>query len=234
MKARRTKERRQPHQKNKRSGRSKASRELMPLMNQPTMTSYARNAVRAETDVVLAFQVNRVALNAGGTTCSIRYTPNGTYDVDPVLGSTSTPGFTEWMALYNYYRVIKVQYELDIANNESVPVRAYVGFTNSDPGTVGSTFLPGNPLYKSKLLAGKGGIDVHRFRDVKTVSTVVGTTGVETEDNYRGTVATNPVDLIYLEAAGNTINGGFLAAGLTVSGSVRMFIRFYDPKILFA
>lgn len=206
----------------------------MPLMNSPAMTSYARNAVRPETDVVLSFQVNKVITNAAGSTCSARYTPNGAYDVDPVLGSTSTPGFVEWTGLYNYYRVVKVQYELDVANNESIPVRAYTGFTNSDPGTVGSSFLPGNPLYKSKLLAAKGGIDVHRFRDGKTVSTVVGTTGVETEDNFRGTATTNPTDLIYLEIAGNTVSGAFLGAGITVSGVVRMFIRFYDPKILFA
>jgi len=204
------------------------------MMNSPAMPSYARNAVRPETDVVLAFQVNKIALNAAATTCSVRYIPNGAYDVDPVLGSTATPGFTEWMALYSYYRVVKVSYQLDIANNEAVPVRAYCGFTNTDPGTVGSTFLPGNPLYKSKLLAGKGGIDVHRFQDTKTVSTVIGTRGVEVEDNYRGTATSNPVDLIYLEVAGNTVSGAFLGAGITVSGSVRMFIRFYDPKILFA
>lgn len=226
--------RRLPLQAKPKQRRVRTKRELMPLMNSPAMTSYARNAVRPETDVVLAFQVNKIALNAGASTCSIRYTPNGAYDVDPTLGSTATPGFTEWMALYTYYRVVKVSYELDIANNEAIPVRAYVGFTVTDPGTTGSTYMPGNPLYKSKLLAGKGGIDVHRFRDTKTVSTVIGSKGVEMEDNYRGTSASNPTDLIYLEAAGNTVSGAFLAAGLTVSGNVRMFIRFYDPKILFA
>lgn len=205
----------------------------MPLMNAPKMTSYARNAVRPETDVVLSFQVNKVALNAAGSSCGIRYTPNGAYDVDPVLGSTSTPGFLEWTALYTYYRVIKVSYQFDIANNELVPVRAYVGFTVTDPGTTGNSQFPGNPLFKSKLLAGKGGLDVCRLKDTKTVASVVGTSGVETEDNFRGTATSNPTDLIYLFAGGNSIGGAFLGSGISVAGSVRMYIRFFDPKILF-
>lgn len=197
------------------------------------MSSYGQNAVRPETDVCLSFQVSKTAINAAASTCGIRLTPNGAFDVDPILGSTNTPGFSEYAALYNYYRVVKVEYDLEICNLETFPVRAYTFFANTDPGTVGNFQFPGGPYCKSHLLAGKTGTDLQHFKDSKLVATVVGTSAVEKEDNFRAAVTANPVDLIWLGIAGNSVAGAFLPNGIAIAGQVRMYTRFYDAKVLF-
>lgn len=214
-------------------------RDVIPLTHVPKMRTYRRNILPPEMDVVLAYQPNKSALNAAASTCGIRFYANGAYDVDPVLGSTVMPGFTTYMGtspttgLYNYYRVIKVKYDLEFANLETFPVRAYAGFTNTDPGSTGNLQLPANPMFKSHLLAAKGGNDTCRFRDTRTIAAIVGSGNVESEDNFRGTFSANPVDLCYLFAGGNSVAGAFLPNGLAIAGSIYMTIRFFDSKVEF-
>jgi len=163
----------------------------------------------------------------------VRFTPNGAYDVDPILGSTNTPGFAEMAILYSYYRVIKVGYRLEICNNETFPVRVYSVLQNTDPGTVGNLQFPGNPMAKSFLLSAKGGMDRTVLSDTKQVATVAGARGVEFEDNYRAVVTANPLDLIYLGIGGNSIGIAFLPNGVTTTGTIKMWVRFYGSKALF-
>jgi hypothetical protein len=213
---------------------------LIPLTSVPRMRTDARRILPPEMDIVLAYQPNKTALNAGASTCGIRFYANGAYDVDPVLGSTTMPGFTTFIGtstttgLYNYYRVIRTGYNISICNNESFPVRVYTGFTNTDPGTVGNIQLPGNPMFKNALLSAKGGNDRVTFKDSKTIATIVGSSGVETEDNFRGVYNANPVDLTYLFVGGNSVAGAFLPNGISIAGSITMTIRFYDSKVEFA
>jgi hypothetical protein len=184
-------------------------------------------------DKVLCFQVNKVVTNPAGLAAMVRFTPNGAYDVDPVLGSTSTPGFAEWSNFYNYYRVIKVSYKVEVANTENFPVRVYSILMNTDPGTVGNSQFAGNPLSRSHLLSVARGLDRATLSDTRQVAEVVGTRGVETEDNYRAQTNANPLDLIWLGFGAFNPGTAFLASGVVVVGSIKMFIRFYDPKPLF-
>jgi len=203
------------------------------MMKQVSTVSGRRPIIPPETDVLLSFQVNKLITNAAGTTAMVRFQPNAAYDVDPILGSTNTPGFAEWATLYAYYRVVKVGYKIEICNNEAFPVRSYALFQNTDPGTVGNLQFPGNPMAKSYLLSAKGGMDRTTLTDTKQVATIVGARGVETEDNYRAAVTGNPLDLIYLGIGGNSIGISFLPNGITCSGVIKMWVRFYDPKSLF-
>lgn len=203
------------------------------MMKRVDANSTVRTLIPAETDKILSFQVNKVAFNAANILAMVRFTPNGTFDVDPTLGSTTTPGFTEWAAFYNYYRVIKVAYDIEVANNETFPLRVYTILTNTDPGTIGNPQFSGNPLAKTALISGKGGMDRCRLRDLKQVSQVVGSQAPETEDNFRAAVTTNPVDVIHLGIGCFNPGSAFVPNGVAVVGVIRMFIRFYDPKTLF-
>jgi hypothetical protein len=212
---------------------------LIPLTKVPRTPNAGRRILPPEMDIKLAYQPNKTAINAAASTCGIRFYANGAYDVDPVLGSTTMPGFTTFIGtssttgLYNYYRVIRTSYDLTICNNEAFPVRVYTGYTNTDPGTTGNLQLPGNPMFKSALISAKGGNDRVRFRDTKNIATILGSSGVETEDNFRGTYTANPVDLVYLFVGGNSVAGAFLPNGLSIAGSLTMTIRFYDSKVEF-
>lgn len=203
-------------------------------MRAVSTTSGTRPVIPPEMDVMLSFQVNKTVTNAAGTTAMVRYTVNGAYDVDPVLGSTNTPGFAEWATLYTYYRVVKVAYRIEVVNNEAFPVRCYSLFQNTDPGTVGNLQFPGNPLAKSFLLSAKGGQDRCVLSDAKQTATITGARGVEFEDNYRAAVTANPVDLTWMGIGANSIGIAFLPNGVTSCGVIRLYTRFYNPKALFA
>lgn len=192
-----------------------------------------QNIIPSEHDAVLAFQVYKLVTNAAAVTCQTRFQINGAYDVDPVLGSTNTPGFAEWASLYTYYRVVAASYDLEIVNNEAFPVRAYSVFTNTDPGTVGNNQYPGNPLAKSHLLSAKGGLDRAHLKMYRQISQITGARGVETEDNYRAAVTAVPLDLAWLGIGGVSLSPAFLPNGISVSGNIKMYIRFYNPKALF-
>lgn len=189
--------------------------------------------VPPEMDKVLSWQVNKIPLNAAGINAMVRFSPNSAYDVDPVFGSTSTPGFSEWAALYSYYRVVKIGYRLQIVNNETFAVRVYTIFTNTDPGTVGNSQFPGNPLAKDYLLSAKGGQDRCLLKDTKQVAQITGARGVEDEDNYRAAVTASPTDLVWLGVGANTVGASFLANGVSVAGYIKMWVRFYGPKSTF-
>jgi len=164
----------------------------------------------------------------------VRYQVNSAYDVDPILGSTSTPGFAEWSTLYSYYRVIKVGYKVELCNNEAFPVRVYTLFQNTDPGTVGNLQYPGNPLSKSYLLSAKGGMDRTVLSDTKQVAQIAGARGIEFEDNYRAAVTASPIDLVWLGIGGNSIGIAFLPNGVTACGVIKMWCRFYSAKAEFS
>lgn len=198
-----------PNRKARRAGMQRGGH--FPLMKSVSTTSGQRPVIPPEMDVMLSFQVNKTITNAAGTTAMVRYTVNGAYDVDPVLGSTSTPGFAEWATLYTYYRVVKSGYKIEICNNEAFPVRVYSLFQNTDPGTVGNLQFPGNPLAKSFLLSAKGGQDRTVLRDTQQTAVITGARGVEFEDNYRAAVTANPVDLTWMGIGGNSIGIAFFA-----------------------
>jgi len=56
------------------------------------------------------------------------------YDVDPVLGSTAMPGFTELGTIYTHYRCNSCYCSGSFSNNESGPNTVYLALCNVDPG----------------------------------------------------------------------------------------------------
>jgi len=161
-----------------------------------------------------------------------RFTPNGVWDVDPNVGSTATPGLSELAAFYTYYRVVSYTYRVRLQNLEVFPVHFYVVNQNTDPGTVGNTYLAlsSNAFGKKGLLpstsTARGGLCRGHIR----VSNLVGTPAVEYEDNFRGLSASaNPVDLIWFAIGVDSGPTNLLTAnGVVAQVEIEMMIRFYD------
>jgi len=80
------------------------------------------------------YQISEIMQNAGSNHASFRWNPVYCYDVDPTLGSTAMPFFTEIMTLYRFYRTLKAKITVDFTNLETFPVTAYVCPVNFDPG----------------------------------------------------------------------------------------------------
>lgn len=181
-----------------------------------------------ERDVMLCYPF---AFTLGGAaTISRRFNPNAAFDVDPTLGSTSTPGFAEMAQLYAFYRVVKTMYIAEISNTDALPVYAYAYLSNTDPGTAMPYTVIGNPLAKGMLLsAGGGGKDTCVLKDSQTIATILGSNEVETDPLYRALVTTVPADVAWL-CIGVHTPGGVAIVANAVNVVIRIFMltRFFD------
>jgi len=65
---------------------------------------------------------------------NIRFVPTFAYDVDPTLGSSAVPGFTELAGLYRFYRVKQFKCRVHFSNSDTATSAVcYVCPVNADP-----------------------------------------------------------------------------------------------------
>ncbi len=168
---------------------------------------------------------------SGGPSYQVRFTPNGTYDVDPILGSTSTPYFAEWSAMYSRYRTTAFTYDVQIMNTNTLPCIGYVYASNGDPGTSFNLVFPANAQAEQKMLAtvGSGG-SMKRFRRHYSVSQIVGANEGYIDVTYSATTLSNPSSLIWIAVGAGTVGGANLTANLEGYGLITMYVEFYERK----
>jgi len=205
-------------------------RVLFPLHNMSRVNNWAQAVAPPESDVTLVFVATKQLAIAVAAT-SVRFTPNAAYDVDPVLGSTSTPGFAEWAAIYNMYRVVGVRYHVSFATTEAtLPCVVYTHLSNTDMGTTANSTITGNALSKWCVLGVATGPSTVALSDYQTIATIVGTNSVETEDNYRALTNAVPADLTWLGCGAQTLTGGNFTGGVQIFARIEMEVRFFDRK----
>jgi hypothetical protein len=83
---------------------------------------------------VLRFNKTFALSNAGTPYGNVRFVPTDAYDVDPVVGSTAMPGFTELAGIYTHYRVNKYRCKCAFSNDETFSETVYLALCNVDPG----------------------------------------------------------------------------------------------------
>lgn len=160
---------------------------------------------------------------------NIQFRANGLYDVDPALASAEVPGFVEMMALYSKYRVIGYSYEIQLSNAQDFPVTVTVLNTNDTfTGGGGLNGYAGNQFTQQTILASKsGGRCTHTFRGSHSIRQIVGSGDVEFDDEYVGTVASNPTRLVRL-AIGVYGYGNTLSTGVFYILRLRMRVRYFS------
>jgi hypothetical protein len=93
---------------------------------------------------------------AASVNTGVRFSPTNAYDVDPTLGSTALPGFTELAGLYKFYRVASSRVKVAFYNKEAFPEVLYLLPTNTDfganPSTAVQTSFLSNPNCKSQII----------------------------------------------------------------------------------
>ncbi len=190
--------------------------------------------IASESDVTLGFTEIGNFGGAGTGGIARRFTPNGAWDVDPVLGSTATPGFDEYAVFYDYYRVVGYRYEIEIVNRDTIPIIAYVLNTNTDPSTAITNWTQYSmqQYCTSKVMApNASGQSKVRFRSAYKISQVLGSLIPETDDLYAALVSTTPADLIWCSVGIQPTGSGALANSCDFSIKIFMDIRFYGRKI---
>lgn len=182
-----------------------------------------------EFDTTLKYIVFEVLTSVGGTTASLRFRTEA-FDVDPAIGSTAMPGFTEFAAFYARFRPLALGYKFSVANQEAFPLSIIHGFTTTSiaSGSLGSTYA-GNPLFGTSILGAKTGNDTGCYEQTASVTKIVGTQQPLFDDLYTGSTTSAT-----LATAGTVYcNVGVLspqvmtALGCVVNVEISLALRFY-------
>lgn len=151
--------------------------------------------------------------NVGNNFANVRFTPTDAYDVDPTLGSTSMPGFSELGALYRKYRVVAFSATIRFSNNEAFALTLYAGPANADPGANTASYnnyIP-NKAFRKFVLSAKGGRDAGVISHRVSVSNFGGAANLDIEDGYSSLTTGGPNNnvwyMIGMYSASNFVSG---------------------------
>lgn len=173
-------------------------------------------------------------LTVAGTVIAKRWTPNAAYDVDPVLGSTSTPGFAEWSGLYTYYRVVKYKVHMNFVNLDNLGVALFTYNTNVDPGTAGSSGAQyaqssfGRTYDLAPFYSGGGKVVLNQ---TLSVARILGMPVMQA-DSFRSLTTSTPSDLVYFGFTILSSSGANFTNGIQYSGYIEMDTIFFARKEL--
>jgi len=186
-----------------------------------------------EVDVILTYPAAGTLHNAS-LTVSQRWTPNAAYDVDPTLGSTSTPGFSEWAAMYTYYRVVSYDVDMMVSNLEAFPLIVYSINTNEDPHLLGTGFIDyqTQPFSKTAIIGSLTGAANARFHHHVPCAKLLGSNAVDTADSLRAVTTGVPADLLWYGLGIQAPPGSLCNNGVLFNLKIRMNIKFYGRQNL--
>lgn len=136
--------------------------------------------------VTLRYSVFKQLVNAGFQYANVRYTPTYCYDVDPLLGSTAMPGFTEYGAIYRFYRLRKSSIKVDFSNTEGSAMMCFVTPVNYDPGSNANPqgFMTSSLLCKKFLIGNTNGNGIGSIKHGVSTDVIAGVRDVQVADSY--------------------------------------------------
>jgi len=173
---------------------------------------------------------------ATGQVFNRRFRPTNAFDIDPLLGGTSMPGFAELSALYLSYRVtmsrIRVRFT---AGTGSLPTEVTVVPLNLDLGSTPAVStvagLPGQSYAKTKLLGIAGSPTIEISSEMSTEKTY-GSQAVYFDDNFSSLVTGGPTNNWYWNISGLVPSAASSASVIYVQSVMDIGIEFFDKREL--
>lgn len=227
-------------QQNKKGNKKKRSSK--PQLNQQLYKSLGRDQLVVPrryriltpslvTELVFMSTLHSPLNNAGLSYASARFRPSSAFDVDPIIGGTSMPGFNELAGIYGRYRMLKFKLDLIAINNEEFPVNVVAFVTNFDPGAnyaqVQSQY--GNSFARSKFLSPKGGMDRASIHTPWwSAAEITGSDTALVDDSYSSTIATSPTNNTYISIGLWTGNNTALVNGVSIQCVITAQYRFSE------
>jgi len=163
------------------------------------------------------------------------YNINGAYDVNQAVASTTMPGFTEWSAFYERYRVRAAKMSTQWVNNTGVVVYAMTFFRDDavSPIINWTDFRnqEGNPYTSVRLLPNSTGMNMCKTKVYAKMATMTGSKIQYLADSvYAGTLSTNPSRLYFGYNMIGTFDGAAAPASTTVvvRTTITMYVEFFD------
>jgi hypothetical protein len=107
-----------------------------------------------------------VKTNNGANYLSWRYRMTSVYDPDPLVGSSTVPGYGVWASFHKNYRVLAIDYSIDIGNVENTRVDVIDVPSTEDLGAnyLRTPYLVGNPLCSQAFLGGGNAMNRTRLK----------------------------------------------------------------------
>jgi hypothetical protein len=164
---------------------------------------------------------------------------NDLYDPNPLILSGSVTGFAEQMNFYEYYRVLNVEIDLEISNNENFGV--LWGFVLSNiplTGVIGDKFqalsyLENGFTTGANLLAAKGGSDRGKVKAHTPLWKILGNKRqYMADDNYVGKGLASPNIPLYFTLIVGSSTSGTLTNGVTTYLKFNFRTEFFQKKAL--
>jgi hypothetical protein len=165
-----------------------------------------------------------------------RYRPTAAYDIDPALGSTATPGFSELAAFYANYRVTSSRMRLE-ANSSSAASGAIIVLAplNQDPGAAPSdaTIQQWIEQPYSKLKAmGVAGSNAVVIEKTMSTEKIFGSKMVYFDDAFTSAVTTNPTNNWYWAIGAIVPVPAVAIQTINVLIEIYIGVEFFSRKVL--
>jgi hypothetical protein len=183
------------------------------------------------------FGYGNLSIIVGNQAIGARYRPTAAYDIDPALGSTATPGFSELAAFYSNYRVTTSKLVLEASNQSSAQGAMIVLCPlNADPGAAPSLGTVQSwieqPYAEIKAMGTAGSPAVHIEKTISTEK-IFGSKMVYFDDAFTSLVTTNPTNNWYW-AIGAISPLAVAGSTLTVNTLIEIYIgiEFFSRKVL--
>jgi hypothetical protein len=218
---------------NSRGGRLNQGRDSQDNYVAPLRTTQLGFPDRMATTLSF-FSAPSFAPVVGASAYAYRYAPSNAFDVDPLLGGVTMPGFDEFANVYASYRVLGSRIKVKCTGIGTAGATIMVLPLNADPGAVVSaaTIISwrGQPYCKSKL-AGATGSPAIEINNEMTTAKIYASDMVLSDDNFAALVTTAPVNNWYW-AVGLYQNFVFATQPVVTDVQILVDVQFYDRKYL--
>lgn len=179
----------------------------------------------------MRYNSSQIINNAGAVYANKRWIPTYAYAIDPVLGSTAMPGFSEMQGLYRYYRVRQFRTTASVVNREAFAIQAWMCPSNGDPGANTASYQNYISNRRAKVVA--LGQNSGNSRGTLTlpwvsVSNFGGSASTNVNDDYATSTSTQPTNNIYV-GVGVSTDGTVLAGGCYVTITHDIELDFFEP-----
>lgn len=191
-----------------------------------------RGVVGAPDEIRVPLQYSAQVLLYQAGPLEARYVTNGLYDVDPLVGGRSVPYFSEWAALYSFYKVIGYSVHIQGCNLDNIPMTLLMGHVNTDPSTsgIGARDISDGPFGRKFMLGSAQGMNSSPVIKMShSVRQIVGDRIAQTSERYVGSATANPTDLTYF-VVGIISPIGSATTGTVIDVTIRYDAVFFDRK----
>jgi len=142
--------------------------------------------------------VQQITVAIGAAATAVRWRPSSVFDVDPLLGGTTIPGFTELAGLYGSYRTTRSNIKLEVAPQDTSRVASVVLVPlNVDPGSGPSSATQSswtmNP-YAIYEIFGTAGSPNICIKNSMSTEKIFGSKMVYFDDAFSSLVTTSPTN----------------------------------------